>query len=858
LSKRLQFGVLFIVLLFASTARISSQPKILQRKSPEIPRIYAKNIENGFRRIINLNGNWNLSSNDPFIRSSVQVPFSYDFKGKVTCSRTFNTDLENPSTWNYVLCCDGINYQCEISINGKFIVKHEGGFTPFTSVIQEGIIKEYNNSIEVKIDNELDYSKTLPLKNTCNYPKNYGGIYRDIYILTVPKVFIKNVNLSSEIDINFNADITNKITVTATKFSASGEFTAEKDLYIKTDILNPAGEIVASGSGKTFSISQNSTTDIENKFTFENPRFWSPDNPYLYTVRVTMFSGEAPIDMYMCDYGVYELAVTTNAIILNRTEIKLKGINYIEEFPGTGMSGSYNEVEYDVKNFKTLGCNVIKVYGRPASQYLIDLCNRYGMMIFEELPAFNIPEGVLESENFNALAENQLNEMILSHKNNPSIAAYGLGNDFDVSNETARNYVSALFAEGKKLDKRFIYYSTRNYKDDICKDIVDLVGINNFDDNLNSIKELTSNVRLKRNRIFIASYGKIINPTNISGYSDPNSIESQSKFIIDFQKIVKNSSLAGSFFFTYADWNSDFPNLKYFDKINQNFRTSGLYSFNRDLRSSANILRKEFYDEDIPNLNVGTYSKEAPVIFVLIGMFTLILFIYLANSVRRFRENVWRAFFRPFIFYTDVREQSLIPGFQNFLLAVILSIGNALFFANLLYYWSDSQLFDIMLSQLISSGTLKVYADEIIISPFKLTLVLTLISFIKLFFFSVIIWLFSLAVKFKIRFNNIYTVTIWGFLPSVILLLIGTFYLRVLYVNSDFVVIGLILAAIIYIISVYRVLKGVHIIFDTFFLKAYAYGILVIVVMAGGAWIYLNSTKFISDYLDLVFLFLKN
>ena len=607
MSKRLQFGVLFIVLLFSSaTARLSSQPKILSRKSPEIPQIYAKNIQNDYRKIINLNGEWNISSNDPLIRSTVQVPFSYDFKGKVTCSRTFNTGLENPDSRNYVIYCNGINYQCEISINGRFIVKHEGGFTPFSSVIQEGIIKEDGNKIEVRIDNTLDYSKTLPLKNTCNYPKNYGGIYRDIYILAVPKVFIRNVNLSSEIDINFNADISNKITVTATNLSGLEGVISEKNLTVKTEVLDSAGEVTASESGKEFTISQNSTTDIETKYTLENPRFWSPENPYLYKVRVTIYSGDTPIDIFKCDYGVYELAMTSNALILNRTEIKLKGVNYVEEYPGSGMSGTYNETEYDVKNFKTLGCNIIKVYGRPASPYLIDLCNRYGLMIFEELPVFNVPEGVLEAENFNALAENQLSEMILKHKNNPSIAAYGLGNDFDVSSKYAKSYVSTLFAEGKKLDKRFIYYSTRNYQNDICKDIVDLVGINNYDNNLKYIKELSSNVRLKRNRIFIASYGKIINPTDVSGYSDPNSIESQSKYIVDFQKVVKNSSFAGSFFFSYADWNSDFPNLKFFDVGNQNLRTSGLYTFNRDLRSSANILRKEFFEEDIPNLNVGT------------------------------------------------------------------------------------------------------------------------------------------------------------------------------------------------------------------------------------------------------------
>jgi len=53
------------------------------------------------------------------------------------------------------------------------------------------------------------------------------------------------------------------------------------------------------------------------------------------------------------------------------------------------------------------------------------------------------------------------------------------------------------------------------------------------------------------------------------------------------------------------------------------------------------------------------------------------------------------------------------------------------------------------------------------------------------------------------------------------------------------------------------VLKGTHIIFDTFFLKVYAYGLGVIIVLYGSAWIYLNSTKFIGDYLDLVLMFLK-
>jgi len=383
------------------------------------------------------------------------------------------------------------------------------------------------------------------------------------------------------------------------------------------------------------------------------------------------------------------------------------------------------------------------------------------------------------------------------------------------------------------------------------------VGLNFYDNDLNLLKNTAAEMKLKKEKVFISNYGKIINPSNTSGYSDLTSLEAQSKYIVDFIKISKSTALMGGFFQSFTDWNSDVPNLKYPDLTNQYMRTSGLYTMFREQRPPAIILRKEFLDEDIPNLNIGTYSKEAPLAFVFTGLITFILFIYLANSVRRFRENVWRALFRPFIFYTDVREQNLIPTFHNVLLAIIISIGSGLFFANLFYFWKDSQLLDIMLSVIISSDVIKLYADEFFANPVKLVGALTAISFIKIFFISVFIWLFSLTLKYRVGFNNIYTITVWGLMPVILLLVIGTFYLRILQANTDFVIIGLCTAGLLYLISIYRIFKGTYLLFDTFFLKVYAYGILSIVLLSGGILFYLNTTRYVFDYFRLVMTFLK-
>jgi len=845
--------LLVTIFILTSLPQILSQNRLYSRNNPEIPQAIAGNLQNEHRKLINLNGEWSVSSSDPVVNTRIYIPFCYDFKGKVTARREFNSELD-PGAWNYILCAEGINYQSEITINGKFVVKHEGGFTPFSSPIIEGLIQETNNVIEVKIDNTLDISRSIPLKNIANFPKNYGGIYRDIYILAVPKIFVKSVNVFSEIDININADIKNTVTLSATDIS--GYQGAEKKLNIRTELHDSSGILKAASDVVYFSIAANSTIQAENKFTLTSPVYWSTESPYLYKLKVIISAGTEVIDIFQSDFGIYEYSRKSGTIALNKNELKFKGLNYIEEYLN-GLCGTYEETARDIRNLKSLGCNIIKIYGRPASNYLIDLCNKNGLLIMEELPVHTAPASVIENDNFIMLAENQLYEMISSHKNNPCIFAYGIGNDFDVSGEGGRNFVKRLADVSKKNDNRLVYYSTRNYFEDKCRDLVDMTGLNFYDGDPASLKNIISALKLKKDKIFLSNYGKIINPANFSGFSNPNSIEAQSKYIVELYKLYKSSPFAGAFFQSYSDWNSDIPNLKFFDKPNQYMRTTGLYTLFREERPPAVIMRKHFLEEDIPNLNIGTYTKEAPLVFVFTGLITFIIFIYLANSVRRFRENVSRSLFRPFIFFTDVREQNLIPAFHNVLLAIIISIGNGLFFANLLYFWKDSQLLDIILSVLIINDNIKTYSDIIINNPISIILALSAITFLKIFFIAFIIWLFSIGLKYRVGFGNIYTIAVWGLLPSILLLAAGTFYIRILNINTDFVIIGLLLAVILYLVSIYRILKGTYIIFDVFLVKVYVYGLFSVALIFAIAWYYLNSSCLLFDYVNLVLLFIK-
>jgi len=115
----------------------------------------------------------------------------------------------------------------------------------------------------------------------------------------------------------------------------------------------------------------------------------------------------------------------------------------------------------------------------------------------------------------------------------------------------------------------------------------------------------------------------------------------------------------------------------------------------------------------------------------------------------------------------------------------------------------------------------------------------------------------SLTLKFRVAFNNIYTITVCGFLPTVLLLAAGTFYYRILTENPEFVVIGLVLAGALYLLSFYRILKGTYTIFDASPFKTYFYGISTAVIIIGFVWYYVNSTRYLFDFYKLVAGFLK-
>ena len=127
-------------------------------------------------------------------------------------------------------------------------------------------------------------------------------------------------------------------------------------------------------------------------------------------------------------------------------------------------------------------------------------------------------------------------------------------------------YVKSASLLIDSLNKRFKYYTSRAFNNDICSEEVDFTGINFYENSYDQIKnnvDLISNpskpaANRKNGNMFVSYYGINIENGNSNGFSDPLSQESQMKFFNECYPVI-SQKMFGNFISSYADWNSENP-----------------------------------------------------------------------------------------------------------------------------------------------------------------------------------------------------------------------------------------------------------------------------------------------------------
>lgn len=817
--------------------------------------------DNAYRQKIDLSGVWNYSI-DGGPSGNVKVPSAYDFTGKVTFERNIGITAEQLDQFQFLLVMYGVNHSCEVTLNGDFVTTHAGGYTSFVQPIPRNTLQVGSeNRIRVTVSNELDPRRTLPLRPGVWAWRNYGGILRDVFILAIPKLAISDAIVTSRlttgdeatisVDAGFEGSLDQDI-----QSEGNSKRGASVGMYV--EVLDKISGFPVAKSGFVPVVRQGNEWErsrVEVRVTA--PKLWSPDSPELYLVKVMLAQGNAKeytvFDEFDVDHGIRSLKISDGHFILNGKRLLLKGVVWQEDHPNFGSAMSTEEIEKDVVLIKGLGANCIRFGNHPPHPYMLNLCDRYGLLALEELPILAAPSAVLEDDYFAELASTMMREMVVRDRNHVSVLAWGIGDEIESSTRGARNFVENMVRLAKSMDDRPTYYGSRIVETDICSDLVDIAALNTHTQDPKVFKKELEEWKQRNGGrpVIVSKFGTEVKQGNRNGYSDPLSYEAQAKFYIQRFDIVKGVDYDGACVWSFNDWKGDHPALTV-STGDPWMHTLGLVSYEREKRLAYDAVRAVFRGEKFVALPVGSYSASAPIIFVISGLVVLIGTAYFYNANRRFRDNLNRSLMNLYNFFADVRDQRIVSLVHTAILGVIISVAGAIVVSSILYHFRDSWVLDNLLSYVLASDALKESFVRLVWNPLKCIGYLSAAFFLKFLLLYVILMFLSMISKAKIFSYHAFVITVWSSTPLLILVPIGMILYRIMespvYVLPSFIIFGILLLWVFM-----RMLKGISIIFDASLLKVNVLGFLSVFLIAFVGYAYLDHTQSASIYIGYMY-----
>jgi hypothetical protein len=856
----LRFSVgLCVTLLFPLFAH--SQDFFYENGSKSRPE--GLNFTSSTRSIIDLSGQWQYSVDDGATWRDVLVPSASNFVSRIIFTRKFEATPQMIGGNSFKLVAFGINYEAEVYINETYIGKHEGGYTSFSMLVPDNVIQVGGeNVIRIVVDNHWDSRSTLPLRQQIWGWKDYGGIFRDIYLVSTPPLWIDDLTVSTDAVEPKVVRLLVKSTISSrdlSSFDTTALKTNSQQLLFNVEVYDKAtGTLAGKSTPQAIEPGSNKDLSVSATVSLTAAKLWSPESPSLYDVRasIVVASGKtiSPksvfnlVDELNTVTGVRTVSVSKSSILLNGVPVTLHGITWIEDSQEHGSAMTYEEMEKDIALIKNLGANAVRFAFHPPHPYLLHLCDQYGLLAFEEIPLYETPVEIMTAENYQTLAENSLREMIRRDRNHPSVIAWGIGAGFESVDPRAGAVIQQLNSVAKGSDDRLTYYIAKSVDDKDNSRLVDIAGIE-FPDS--DVKSFASGIKdWKREHpdspVFVGKYGKAVEPENRNGYSDPMSQQAQARYLMQRFDAIKASGIAGGFIWTFSDWRGERP-IMTVQLPNPFLYTQGIVELNREKKIAYDVVRSLYFGEKVAALPIGSYAPPSPVSYVLLGLVLLLLFAWLLNSNRRFRESVNRALLRPYNFFADVRDQRILSNLHTTILAVIIAFTLSIVLSSIMFHYRNDTVADYALTHIVFSDQLKASLIMLVWSPLKCIIVCAMFTIAVLCVLTLLIQLFGMFVKTKVYFFHSYSITVWSTLPMIIFIPLGMILYRVMQ-TEVYVVPVLILFALVLVWIFFRLLKCVSIIYDVLPLKMYAFALLALAAIVAGGYAYLDYSRSTTAY----------
>ena len=330
-----------------------------------------------------------------------------------------------PQTWEgrrVFLLFEGVDSAFHLWVNGQAVGYSQGSRLPaefdITSLVRPG----EENTLAARV---YRYSDGSYLEDQDVW--NLSGIYRDVYLWSAPPAHVRDVFVRTELDEAYR-DATLKVRAVVVN-------RGEEDVggqTIALSLLDAEGDAVLQTSAPAALLKTGGEMFVDVEEAVREPRKWSAEDPYLYTLLVALEDGQGEVlQVERVQVGFRQVEIKDKQIHVNGVPIVFRGVNRHEHDPNTGHTVSVESMVKDILLMKRFNFNTVRTSHYPNDPRWYDLCDQYGLYLIDEANVES--HGVLgkltrDPDWADAFLQRGM-RMVQRDKNHPSVIIWSLGNE---------------------------------------------------------------------------------------------------------------------------------------------------------------------------------------------------------------------------------------------------------------------------------------------------------------------------------------------------------------------------------------------------------------------------------------------
>ncbi|GGB22962.1 beta-galactosidase [Sphingomonas metalli] len=353
---------------------------------------------------------------------------------------------------------DAASRIASVWLNGVKLGDHDGGFSRFRLDATDALRPGAENLLVVRTDNSAPATDGAPTADVLPLTGDFfvhGGLYRPVRLVTVDPVHIDLGDFGGPGILATTAAATPEAARIAIHTRLGNDGKRRTAVRLTTSLIDAAGAVAASGS-QTVALAPGPAQAIATTLDVPRPHLWQGTaDPYLYTLVTEVADARGRVlDSMRQPYGIRTIRIDPQqGLFLNGQHVQLRGVGYHQDREGKGWAIAPADVEADLAIMREMGVNAIRLTHYQHGSTIHDLADRYGILLWDEIPLVSAWTRRGEMQPRQALVDNarqQLRELIRQNGNHPSVVNWGIANEVDFGNSFPAFLTG--FADGKAPD----------------------------------------------------------------------------------------------------------------------------------------------------------------------------------------------------------------------------------------------------------------------------------------------------------------------------------------------------------------------------------------------------------------------